>query len=274
MGFFDPDDCNRPVDSQARLRTTRLCLNRILEEPNVASIIGSYYKGILADDAWMRMSYILQQLREAEYLNAYMQDRIQELNGYLEYYFDHTWIMTMVMVVLARSQWSSPKVRATVVMALFDVFYRATQAHRTENVLCYVQFLHGNFDDPDTESRDTTGPFTDWNVTFFERLFDSRAMELALHMAEHAETYCHLPSHQHQPSMPRLVAGTIRDVVFVPAVYLSNHPTNRHFDAYLSRLFAATRLMNQKIAELSPDDSDYEEEEEDDDEDDGLAEET
>ena len=103
MSCFDSDACHRLVDPTARLRTARLCLNRILEEPNLTGAIRSYYKGILASDCWTRMSTILQQLKEADSVNSSTERLIQEMTGYLEYYFDHTWIMTMSMVVLARS---------------------------------------------------------------------------------------------------------------------------------------------------------------------------
>jgi hypothetical protein len=200
------------------------------------------------------MATLMNQLNQAKSASRPQTQRmIQEMAGYFDYYFDQTWIMSMSMVAVARCQWRSPQVKATIVMSFFDVFHRATQAHMAKNVLCFTQFLHGNFDDPDMDSRDTTGPFTAWNVRFFERIFESGAIEMPLHMVENVDTYCHVDffkEYRNPAHMPRLVAGTIRDVVFVLAVYLTNNPSNRHAETYMSRLMSATQSMHRKIAEI------------------------
>ncbi|GKY99823.1 hypothetical protein MPSEU_000936100 [Mayamaea pseudoterrestris] len=249
----------RPIDMRQQLRTTLLCLNRKLQEPGLTRAIGSYYKGLMISDVWDRIRYIIEQIKHARRLDQVANDLIQELNGYLMYYFDNTWIMSMTMENLAKCSWISPQVRASAVMGLFDTFLQATQAH-IGNVLCFVQFLHGNFDDPDFDSQDTTGPFTDWNVRFFERIFESGAIELPLHMVENIEPYCHSLTNAHGPHMPRLVASTVRDVVFVPYVYLANNPTNRHSATFETRLMEASMRMNQKIAELDAENEDSDDE--------------
>jgi hypothetical protein len=246
----------RPIDIQRQIRTMSLCINRILQEPGLTRVIDSYYKNLLWNDVWDRIEYIISEFHNINELDDYTRALIAELNNYLEYYLDHTWIMSSAMVALAKGSWSDPQVRATVVMTYFDVFLRATQAHTHDLVFCFVQYLHGNFNDPDVESRDTTGPFTEWSVRFFERIFESAAMELVLHMVDNVDTYCHLSNYQLLPHMPLAVASTLQDVNFVLSVYLSNSPTNPHFATYMVRLTDAVQRMDQKIAELGQDDSD------------------
>jgi hypothetical protein len=75
-----------PMDVAEHLRTTALCMNRILKEPGISRMIVGYHKYLLMGDVELRISKLANTLIEMKRVTRRTTDLLTEMASYLPYF--------------------------------------------------------------------------------------------------------------------------------------------------------------------------------------------
>ena len=181
-------DSSATIDICQQLRTTSLCMNRILGEPALGRHVRGYYVGVIMGDVLDRLVEIRRELESRGRVKAGLVD---ELVGYMEYYADSLDFMTEAMTTMMSFGQGNcaPRLRY-VVLRVLPHFLQTTCKHVTELGVLFFRFVWETLRSPDFNPSGQLRHFTGgWYTQFMVTLVNGGAVLLLIRMAHNIQPY-------------------------------------------------------------------------------------